>query len=350
MFSDPYGGLADLARGVLRTPGHAGGVVRRRSAADAARRPVRRPRSALRVADDVRAAMTAMAGELGPDHRRAGAGRADQAAARRRIRGAGWSCSSTPGWPTSSCRNCRRCGWPPTSTASTRTSTPTPCRCSTRRSIWRSGGLAARPGAALGGAAARHRQAGHPAVRARRAGDASTTTRWSAPGWPASGSRRCGTPSRSIDDVAQLVFLHLRFYGYRDGEWTDSAVRRYVVDAGPLLPRLHKLVRSDCTTRNSARPPRWPPPTTPWRSGSRSCASRRSWTRSARTWTATRSWRILGIPPGPLVGQAYKHLLALRMEHGPLRHDEAVPNSRVVRRSVELSSRRRDDELRAAVR
>ena len=51
----------------------------------------------------------------------------------------------------------------------------------------------------------------------------------------------------------RLVFLHLRFYGYRDGEWTDSAVRRYVVDAGPLLPRLHKLVRSDCTTRNQRK-------------------------------------------------------------------------------------------------
>ena len=56
-----------------------------------------------------------------------------------------------------------------------------------------------------------------------------------------------------IDEVAQLVFLHLRFYGYRSSDWTDSAVRRYVVDAGPLLPRLHKLVRSDCTTRNKRK-------------------------------------------------------------------------------------------------
>ena len=57
-------------------------------------------------------------------------------------------------------------------------------------------------------------------------------------------------PKELIEQVSELVFLHLRFYGYRTGEWTDSAVRRYVVDAGPLLPRLHKLVRSDCTTRN----------------------------------------------------------------------------------------------------
>ena len=60
-------------------------------------------------------------------------------------------------------------------------------------------------------------------------------------------------PNDLIEDVAQLVFLHLRFYGYRSSEWTDSAVRRYVVDAGPLLPRLHKLVRSDCTTRNKRK-------------------------------------------------------------------------------------------------
>ena len=56
-----------------------------------------------------------------------------------------------------------------------------------------------------------------------------------------------------VEDVGRLVFLHLRFYGYGGGEWTDSAVRRYVVDAGPLLPRLHKLVRSDCTTRNKRK-------------------------------------------------------------------------------------------------
>ena len=60
-------------------------------------------------------------------------------------------------------------------------------------------------------------------------------------------------PKDLIEEVAELVFLHLRFYGYRTGEWTDSAVRRYVVDAGPLLPRLHKLVRSDSTTRNQRK-------------------------------------------------------------------------------------------------
>ncbi|MGC7368008.1 CCA tRNA nucleotidyltransferase, partial [Mycobacteroides abscessus subsp. abscessus] len=56
-----------------------------------------------------------------------------------------------------------------------------------------------------------------------------------------------------VEDVSQLVYLHLRFHGYGDGKWTDSAVRRYVTDAGPLLSRLHKLVRADCTTRNKRR-------------------------------------------------------------------------------------------------
>ena len=56
-----------------------------------------------------------------------------------------------------------------------------------------------------------------------------------------------------VEDVSQLVYLHLRFHGYGDGKWTDSAVRRYVTDAGPLLGQLHKLVRADCTTRNKRR-------------------------------------------------------------------------------------------------
>ena len=60
-------------------------------------------------------------------------------------------------------------------------------------------------------------------------------------------------PRDVIDDVAKLVELHLRFHGYGDGEWTDSAVRRYVRDAGPLLTRLHALTRADCTTRNARK-------------------------------------------------------------------------------------------------
>jgi poly(A) polymerase len=127
-----------------------------------------------------------------------------------------------------------------------------------------------------------------------------------------------------VEDVARLVELHLRFHGYGDGEWTDSAVRRYVRDAGPLLDRLHKLTRSDCTTRN-----------------------RRKAAALARTYDSLEEriavlkeqeeldairpdldgnqiMELLGIPPGPMVGKAYKHLLELRLERGPLGQDEAV--------------------------
>ncbi|MGO1950432.1 MAG: CCA tRNA nucleotidyltransferase, partial [Mycobacteriaceae bacterium] len=57
-------------------------------------------------------------------------------------------------------------------------------------------------------------------------------------------------PKRQIQDIGQLVFLHMRFHGYGEGAWTDSAVRRYVADAGALLPQLQVIVRADCTTRN----------------------------------------------------------------------------------------------------
>jgi poly(A) polymerase len=130
-------------------------------------------------------------------------------------------------------------------------------------------------------------------------------------------------PKSVVDDVAQLVFLHLRFHGYGKGEWTDSAVRRYVTDAGPLLDRLHKLVRSDCTTRNRRR-------AAALQRSYDGLESRIAELRAQEELDAIRPdldgnaiMQLLGIPPGPLVGKAYKHLLALRMERGPLSHDEA---------------------------
>jgi poly(A) polymerase len=130
-------------------------------------------------------------------------------------------------------------------------------------------------------------------------------------------------PKVVVDEVSQLVFLHLRFHGYGTGEWTDSAVRRYVTDAGPLLDRLHALVRSDCTTRNRRR----------------AAALQRSYDSLEQRIAALRAreeldairpdldgnaiMALLGLPPGPLVGRAYKHLLALRMERGPLSREDA---------------------------
>jgi poly(A) polymerase len=127
-----------------------------------------------------------------------------------------------------------------------------------------------------------------------------------------------------VEDVAALVFLHLRFYGYGRGAWTDSAVRRYVVDAGPLLPRLHKLVRSDTTTRNQRK-------AATLAASYDALEARITDLRQREELDAIRPdldgheiMAILGIPPGPLVGEAYRHLLAVRMELGPLGHDAAV--------------------------
>ena len=130
-------------------------------------------------------------------------------------------------------------------------------------------------------------------------------------------------PKVIVDEVAQLVFLHLRFHGYGGGEWTDSAVRRYVTDAGPLLDRLHKLVRSDCTTRNKRR-------AAALQRTYDDLESRIAALRAQEELDAIRPdldgnaiMELLGIGPGPLVGRAYKHLLALRMERGPLGREEA---------------------------
>jgi poly(A) polymerase len=130
-------------------------------------------------------------------------------------------------------------------------------------------------------------------------------------------------PKSVIDDVAQLVFLHLRFHGYSGGEWTDSAVRRYVTDAGPLLDRLHKLVRSDCTTRNRRR-------AAALQRSYDSLEERIAHLREQEALDAIRPdldgneiMQLLGIPPGPIVGKAYKHMLAVRMERGPLPREEA---------------------------
>ncbi|BBZ31172.1 hypothetical protein MMAD_54670 [Mycolicibacterium madagascariense] len=94
--------------------------------------------------------------------------------------------------------------------------------------------------------------------------------------------------NQMVDDVSALVYLHLRFHGYGDGKWTDSAVRRYVTDAGPLVERLHKLVRADCTTRDKRRAARRPTTTT-WNTASPSSRPRRTSSGCGPTSTETRS-------------------------------------------------------------
>ena len=127
-----------------------------------------------------------------------------------------------------------------------------------------------------------------------------------------------------VDDVSQLVYLHLRFHGYGDGKWTDSAVRRYVTDAGPLLPRLHKLVRADCTTRNKRRAARLQANYDDLEARIAELAAKEDLQRVRPDLDGNEIMKILDIPAGPQVGQAWNHLKELRLDRGPLDHDEAV--------------------------
>ncbi|OBK77409.1 CCA tRNA nucleotidyltransferase [Mycobacterium sp. 1274761.0] len=127
-----------------------------------------------------------------------------------------------------------------------------------------------------------------------------------------------------VDDVSQLVYLHLRFHGYGDGTWTDSAVRRYVTDAGPLLPRLHKLVRADCTTRNKRRAARLQANYDDLEKRIAELAAKEDLQRVRPDLDGNEIMKILDIPAGPQVGEAWRYLKELRLDRGPLDHDEAV--------------------------
>ncbi|MEV5946028.1 CCA tRNA nucleotidyltransferase [Streptomyces sp. NPDC051993] len=127
-----------------------------------------------------------------------------------------------------------------------------------------------------------------------------------------------------VKDVAQLVELHLRFHGYGTGEWTDSAVRRYVRDAGPLLDRLHKLTRSDCTTRNKRKASALSRAYDGLEERIAELQQQEELDSIRPDLDGNQIMQILGIGPGPAIGQAYKHLLELRLENGPMEHDAAV--------------------------
>jgi len=130
-------------------------------------------------------------------------------------------------------------------------------------------------------------------------------------------------PKQVIDDVSQLVFLHLRFHGYGRGEWTDSAVRRYVTDAGPLLERLHKLVRSDSTTRNKRRAAALQRSYDDLEERIARISEQEDLARVRPDLDGNAIMELLGIPPGPLVGRAWRHLKDQRLERGPLDRDAA---------------------------
>ena len=123
--------------------------------------------------------------------------------------------------------------------------------------------------------------------------------------------------NEQINDVSKLVELHLRFHGYGTGEWSDSAVRRYVRDAGPMLIRLHKLIRADSTTRNKRK-------ATALQDAYDSLEERIEKLQEQEELDAMRPdldgsqiMEILGIGPSREVGEAYKFLMELRLDQGP---------------------------------
>jgi poly(A) polymerase len=318
VFTDPFGGLADLARGLLRTPG-----TPQESFADDPLRMLRAARFVstlgVSVAPEVRAAMTAMAGEI----TRISVERVQVeltklllgAAPRRGLEllvDTGLADYVLPELPA-------------LRMAADEHGQHKDVYAHTLQVLDQAVDLEDSPDLVLRWAAVLH-DVGKPATR-RFEPDG----RVSFHHHEVVGARLARLRLRElryakeiVEDVAQLVFLHLRFYGYGRGEWTDSAVRRYVVDAGPLLARLHKLVRSDVTTRNLRK-------AAALAAAYDALEERIARLKKQEELDAIRPdldgneiMAILGITPGPAVGRAYRHLLALRMEHGPLGHDRAV--------------------------
>ena len=151
---------------------------------------------------------------------------------------------------------------------------------------------------------------GHDHVGARMAAKRLTTMRY---------------PKDVVESVSKLIDLHLRFHGYGEGEgeWSDSAVRRYVRDAGPELERLHILTRSDCTTRNKNKADtlRRAYDELEWRIDE--LAAKEELDSIRPDLDGNQIMEILGIGPGRTVGEAYSYLLERRLDRGPVDFDTA---------------------------
>ncbi|MCD6641196.1 MAG: CCA tRNA nucleotidyltransferase [Nocardioides sp.] len=130
------------------------------------------------------------------------------------------------------------------------------------------------------------------------------------------------------DAVTKLVELHLRFHGYSGGEWTDSAVRRYVRDAGDQLERLHILTRADCTTRNQRKADRLRRAYDSLEERIERLSAEEELASIRPDLDGNQIQQVLGIPPGRDVGVAYKWLLELRMDEGPMSPEEAAARLR----------------------
>lgn len=128
----------------------------------------------------------------------------------------------------------------------------------------------------------------------------------------------------TTDAVCHLVELHLRFHGYGSGEWTDSAVRRYVRDAGDQLERLHVLTRADCTTRNRRKAERLRRTYDDLEARIERLAADEELASIRPDLDGNQIMELLGIPPGREVGEAYRFLLELRLDRGPMSEDDAA--------------------------
>ena len=126
-----------------------------------------------------------------------------------------------------------------------------------------------------------------------------------------------------INDVAKLVFLHLRFHGYGSGEWSDSAVRRYVRDAGELLTHLHLLTRADCTTRNKKKADLLAKTYDELEDRIAVLMQQEELNKIRPDLTGEQIMQILNLKPSPAVGKAYDFLLELRLENGPMGEEKA---------------------------
>ena len=126
-----------------------------------------------------------------------------------------------------------------------------------------------------------------------------------------------------VSDVSSLVFLHLRFHGYGTGEWTDSAVRRYIRDAEHQLIHLHVLTRADCTTRNQRKAESLAKTYDSLEERILKLMAEEELEKIRPDLDGVEIMTILGISPSPIVGRAYQYLLDLRMDRGPLGPDAA---------------------------
>ena len=131
-------------------------------------------------------------------------------------------------------------------------------------------------------------------------------------------------PGDVIDSVCKLTELHLRFHGYGQGQWTDSAVRRYVRDAGEELNRLHKLTRADCTTRNPRRAAILSATYDDLEERIATLAQQEELNSIRPDLDGNDIMEILNVPSGPMIGKAYNHLLNVRLDEGPLTREQAI--------------------------